>query len=196
MTMTQTVSLVLATTLLACGDPDRMVPGADGTAQQVPDGGVAPDGKAEKKLIKNDKNGCPSELIPDTACSAPADQVCVNLGSTCGTGWGGFGLFKCTCVDNTWDCTGVDDADCASGLVPEGTSCYVEGTGTCDDPPAGGGCSCTNGAWSCFSSCPDWCPDYAPDDGEALSCPAANEGEQCRYFYKTCTCINGVLQCA
>jgi hypothetical protein len=189
-----TLSLVIVC-FAACGD-GRNVPGVpDGGAVPLPDSeSVLPDGSTGGSP---DAGSCPASVIEGDTC-ATEGLTCVNLGSTCGPGWGGYGLARCDCTGGSWVCSSVGDAECASGLVPDGTSCSMEGTGTCDDPPAGGGCSCKGGTWSCSSSCPDWCPGYAPDGGGEVTCPASAEGDVCRYNWggETCTCTGGKLDCS
>ncbi len=74
------------------------------------------------------------------------------------------------------------EATCAAGV-----SCTlsIEGTGTCDSPPAGGYCSCDDGQWSCMTSCPEACPSFAPTEGD----PCETDELTCRYYY------DGTLHC-
>lgn len=79
---------------------------------------------------------------------------------------------------------------CSAATCTSGISCtlHVEGTGTCDQQPVGGSCSCSDGVWSCWEGCPEDCPESAPAEGD----PCAHEGLECRYFNDgTLNCVDG-----
>lgn len=85
--------------------------------------------------------------------------------------------------------------ECSELTCAPGVSCSlpIEGTGTCDEPPAGGGCSCDDGVWSCFSGCPEGCSDVQPEEG--AECTLAAD-KVCRYYDgDTCDCFGGQWRC-
>jgi hypothetical protein len=85
----------------------------------------------------------------------------------------------------------------------EGERSYIEGNPSCDaGPPAGGGCTCKNGAWDCWTSCHDSCPysydpsihgttcSFTQDEGSCIYWPTTGN-----YMQMTCDCINGKFDC-
>jgi len=78
----------------------------------------------------------------------------------------------------------------------ETRSCPIEGTGVCDQEPAGGSCTCSGGAWSCYSGCAPGCPAQQPTEGAACT---LDDGVECRYWYPQmghCTCSGGTFHCS
>src|SRR5690242_5430513 len=79
------------------------------------------------------------------------------------------------------DSGGVDVVDWDAAVCPttiqtgeqcaafETRSCPIEGTGVCDQEPAGGTCACANGSWTCYPGCAPGCPAQQPADGAACS---------------------------
>lgn len=138
----------------------------------------------------------PAELPRNITCSgAIAGASCDVDGQWCAsTNQCGLDVRYCKCTDGQFDCTEPyspeEIQECT--VVPE-ASCFLEGTGVCDQEPVGGGsCGCSNGAWVCQRSC-DGCPSTLAVDGQA--CATQNV---CRYSGTTptsCTCVNGTFDC-
>ena len=93
-----------------------------------------------------------------------------------------------TLISPAGECRGVSPGTACLA----GEACWIEGTGTCDLQPPGGGCSCEGGHWSCFSGCPGGCPEQRPSEGDP--CDAAGE---CRYQggAARCECVSGSFVC-
>lgn len=100
-------------------------------------------------------------------------------------------LMRCVCDGTSFRCAFPynEGQSCEETL-----SCYIEGTGSCDVEPAGGGCSCSDGEWNCWSGCPLGCPNSRPMEGEACT---SSETEICRYSSDSvsCSCVNDAFTC-
>ncbi len=129
---------------------------------------------------------CPTNL--NEAC--PTNAKCTAHVTDCG----GARDVTCTCNGTGWSCpqTGACPNPCTN--VTPGGSCSAEGTfcktpppPNCDLPPAGG-CTCSNGKWTCSITI---CEDPPPP---VPACPppsAIHEGGSC---VGNATC-GGYLQC-
>ncbi|CAN5722129.1 hypothetical protein BH11MYX2_BH11MYX2_21980 [soil metagenome] len=113
----------------------------------------------------------------------------------------GFSLLAaCSNTGSSTD-AGANSEQCPSDIATghtcsaAGAVCSMEGTATCDQPPAGGICNCIAGSWSCESGCAPGCPEQRPEDAAACSVEVDRE---CRYWYPmhaTCRCTAGAFAC-
>jgi len=104
--------------------------------------------------------------------------------------------------------SGIADFSCPAGVddgqpcdSPGAPSCSIEGTASCETPPAGGICACdADGTWHCFCGCygaqsicpidtaPGGCPlVYHPELDGARCDPALGA---CNYDAAVCTCVD------
>lgn len=111
-------------------------------------------------------------------------------------------------VNHEPDSGGIADFSCPAGVEdgqpcddPGAPSCSIEGTASCETPPAGGICACdADGTWHCFcgcygagSVCPiataaDGCPlRYLPELDGARCDPAIGS---CAFDAAVCTCVD------
>lgn len=125
---------------------------------------------------------------PGSACSE--DGTWCRTSEQCGTA-----ERFCLCMSGHLECTATYTADEISGCtLPERlTTCYLEGTGVCDQEPVGGGtCGCHAGVMSCDNGC-DGCPMQPPSEGSACT---ISPQRMCRYGGPIeCTCTAGGFHC-
>ncbi len=109
-------------------------------------------------------------------------------------------------ADHEPDSGGIADFSCPAGAEdglpcddPGGPSCSIEGTASCEIPPAGGICACdADGTWHCFCGCygpQSVCPIDVGADGCPLLYHPELDGARCDPMIGACTYDAAVCTC-